>query len=285
MTDLNLPQMLTTVESIARDAGQLLREAYHQPRHIDYKGAVNLVTETDRNTEELIVQTLGQTYPGIAIQAEEGSATGGTTELIWWIDPLDGTNNFAHGFPVFAISIALCDGSTPLLGVVYDPMHDELFSAASGQGATLNGEPIQVGQPAELVQGLLATGFSYDRQEAEDNNLIALSRFLRTAQGIRRAGAAALDLAYVACGRLDGYWEMKLHPWDVAAGILLVREAGGIVTGYAGQPDDDYLITARSIVASNGKFHGAMLGILSGVYDFAPDGSFVLKEHYRNLNL
>ena len=285
MTDLNLPQMLTTVESIARDAGKLLHEAYHQPRHIDFKGTVNLVTETDRNTEKVIVETLRQVYPDIAIQAEEGSAAQGSSDLIWQIDPLDGTNNFAHGFPAFAVSIALYDGSTPLLGVVYDPMRDELFSAVTGQGATLNGQPIHVGQPTELVHGLLATGFSYDRQEVEDNNVVALSRFLRTAQGIRRAGAAALDLAYVACGRLDGYWEMKLHPWDVAAGLLLVCEAGGTVTGYAGQPNDDYLITARSIVASNGKIHDAMLSVLSDVYDFAPDGSFVLKEQYRNLNL
>jgi myo-inositol-1(or 4)-monophosphatase len=285
MINLNLNDILKTIEAVARDAGGMLHTAYYQPRQIDYKGEVNLVTQTDRDTEKAIVEALRAQYPDIAIQAEEGSAEVGADNLIWLIDPLDGTNNFVHGFPVFVVSIALYDGSEPLAGVVYDPLGNEMFSAARGQGAMLNGEAIQVAGASDLVHSLLATGFAYDRHEAIDNNIIALSRFLRTAQGIRRAGAAALDLAYVACGRLDGYWEMTLHPWDIAAGLLLVREAGGIVTTYAGQPDDDSLIRAGSIVASNRQIHPAMLDVLAGVYDFAPDGCFTLKAKYRNLNL
>jgi myo-inositol-1(or 4)-monophosphatase len=267
---------------VARDAGRLLHTAYHQPRQIDYKGEVNLVTQTDLDTEKTIVEALRAQYPDIAIQAEEGSAEQGTDNLIWLIDPLDGTNNFAHGFPVFVVSIALYDGSQPLLGVVYDPLRDEMFSAIKGQGAMLNSGPIRVAGPTDLVHSLLATGFAYDRQEAADNNIVALSRFLRTAQGIRRAGAAALDLAYVACGRLDGYWEMALHPWDIAAGRLLVTEAGGTVTTYAGQNDDETVSRAESIVAANENVHPAMLDVLASVYDFAPDGSFTLNDRYRD---
>lgn len=285
MTNLNLTDMLKTVEAVARDAGSLLHTAYYQPRQIHYKGEVNLVTQTDLDTEKTIVEALRGQYPDIAIQAEEGSAEQGTDNLIWLIDPLDGTTNFAHGYPVFVVSIALYDDSMPLLSVVYDPMQDELFSAAKGSGATLNGDPIQVGGAGDLMHSLVATGFAYDRHEAADNNIIAVSRFLRTTQGIRRGGAAALDLAYVACGRLDGFWEMKLHPWDIAAGRLLVTEAGGIVTTYAGQPDDDKVSQAKSIVAANGPVHRAMLDVLASVYDFTPDGSFTLKKRYRDLAL
>ena len=267
--DLN--EVLTTVEQIARQAGDVLREAYYQPRHVDHKGAVNLVTQTDRDAEALIVAALREHFPDTAILAEEGGVIDGKDNgQLWLIDPLDGTNNFAHGFPVFAVSIALREGADVLLGVVYDPLHDECFSAVRGQGATLNGEPIHVSGASDLQQGLLATGFPYDRQTADDNNSDALALFLRRAQGIRRAGAAAIDMVWVACGRLDGYWEMRLYPWDIAAGLLIVREAGGRVTDYQGNSDNAALLTGRAMVASNGLIHDEMLAVLGTLYDDIP---------------
>lgn len=262
----DLVGILKTAESIARSAGSSLREAYSQPRQIEYKGAVNLVTQADRASEHLIVSALREAFPAHAIVAEEGSENGGKSGLTWLVDPLDGTTNFAHGFPVFAVSMALRDADHILAGIVYDPMRDECFAAAKGHGATLNGAPLHVSSIPGMGQCLLATGFPYDRQTAEDNNLAALGVFIRRCQGIRRAGAAALDMAYVACGRLDGYWEMRVQPWDVGAGVLIVREAGGKVTSYWGQEQDDALLVGGKIVASNGLIHGEMLTTLEQIY-------------------
>lgn len=261
-----LTHILKSAESIARSAGGLLKAAYHQPRQITHKGAVNLVTQADQDAEAFIVRRLSEQFPDHAILAEEGGRREGNAGLTWLIDPLDGTTNFAHAFPVFAVSIALHDHTGPLVGVVYDPLRDECFTAASGQGAWLNGQPIHVSAAAGLREALLATGFPYNRHTAEDNNTAAFSKFIRLAQGVRRAGAAALDLCYVACGRLDGYWEMLLYPWDVAAGILIVREAGGQVTSYRGSPDDPDLLEGKHLIASNGLIHQEMFAILQTIY-------------------
>ncbi|RLC65301.1 MAG: inositol monophosphatase, partial [Chloroflexi bacterium] len=178
---------------------------------------------------------------------------------IWLIDPLDGTNNFAHAFPHVAVSLALLEGKRPVVGVSYDPLREEVFAAVAGGGATLNGQPIHVSDVAALADAFLATGFPYDRRTAPDNNTRRLDHFLRRSQGVRRAGAAVLDLAYVACGRFDGFWEIRLQPWDVAAGVLLVQEAGGKTTDFAGRPD---CISGATIVASNGRIHDPMLRVI-----------------------
>lgn len=263
---LDLAGILKVAEPIARSAGAGLREAYSQPRQIEYKGAVDLITQADRASERCIVSALREAFPAHAVVAEEGSRFGSRSGLTWLIDPLDGTTNFAHGFPVFAVSMALRDDRQVLVGIVYDPMRDECFAAAKSHGATLNGEPIHVSAVPEMSRGLLATGFPYDRQTAEDNNTTALGVFIRRCQGIRRAGAAAIDMAYVACGRLDGYWEMRVQPWDVGAGLLMVREAGGRVTSYVGDEQDVALLVRGKIAASNGLIHREMLTTLQEIY-------------------
>lgn len=267
---LDLHAALRRSEVIARRAGELLRAQYSQPRQIEYKGAVNLVTQADHAAEELIISSLAEEFPDHAVVAEEGREITADSGLTWLVDPLDGTTNFAHGFPVFAVSLALRDPEGILLGVVYDPLRDECFTAARGQGAHLNEAPIHVSATPELGQALLATGFPYDRQTAEDNNVAAFGVFLRRSQGIRRAGAAALDLAYTACGRLDGFWEMRLKPWDMGAGLLMVREAGGRVSTYDGDDRDDTIMQTARIVASNGLIHAGMLSTLHEIY---PDAS------------
>ncbi|GAB4473887.1 MAG: inositol monophosphatase family protein [Anaerolineae bacterium] len=269
---LALNTIRDTAAAIARSAGALLRDAYDQPRQIDYKGTVDLVTQADRAAEETILTALRREFPQHAILAEESGQIVPLTPsqdgagLVWLIDPLDGTTNFAHAFPVFAVSIALRDAAGPLVGIIYDPLRDECFSAVRGQGAALNGEPIRVSSVDQLQRSLLATGFPYDRHTAEDNNTAALGVFLRRAQGIRRAGAAAIDLAYVACGRLDGYWEMRLHPWDLAAGVLIVREAGGRITGYRAAAPEEEILSGAQVVASNGLIHEEMLAALATLY-------------------
>jgi myo-inositol-1(or 4)-monophosphatase len=263
---LDLIDVLEITEAIARSAGSSLHGAYSQPHQIEYKGVVNLVTQADRASEQYIVSALREAFPSHAVVAEEGSEIGDQSGLTWLIDPLDGTTNFAHGFPVFAVSMALRDAQQVLAGIIYDPMRDECFAAAKGHGATLNGKPIHVSVVPEMGHGLLATGFPYDRQTAEDNNVTALGIFIRRCQGIRRAGAAALDLAYVACGRLDGYWEMRVQPWDVGAGVLIVREAGGMATSYWGEEQDGILLAGGKIVASNGLIHHEMLATIDEIY-------------------
>jgi myo-inositol-1(or 4)-monophosphatase len=269
MTDStpNPNTLLKAAAVIARSAGELLKEAYYQPREIDTKSStIDLVTQADRASEAMILSALKERFPDHNILAEESSPTTAGAGLTWIIDPLDGTTNFAHGFPVFAVSIALWDEQGPLLGVVYDPLREECFAAIRGQGATLNDEPIHVSGVKNLNEALLATGFPYDRHTAEDNNVASFGAFIRKAQGVRRAGSAALDQCYVACGRLDGFWEMRLHAWDVAAGILIVREAGGKVTDYQGNEKSEPLQRGEQIVASNGLIHSNMLETLRDVY-------------------
>jgi myo-inositol-1(or 4)-monophosphatase len=256
-------------ERVAREAvaaaGARLREAWRESKTVEYKGAIDLVTEADREIEKLVVDRLRWEFPQHVIVAEEASS-GRKLErppgdsLAWYLDPLDGTTNFAHGYPQFAVSLALARGAEPLLGIVYDPTRDETFFARRGEGASLNGDPIHVSTVNDLDKALLATGFPYDRRERADFYLAFLGDFLRRAQGVRRLGSAALDLCALACGRFDGFWELKLKPWDTAAGALIVQEAGGKVSDFHGAPFDLY---GEQILASNGRIHEAMANVLT----------------------
>lgn len=242
-------------------AGKYLRRRIHGAGQVNYKGVVNLVTDCDRYSQKIIISILRRAFPNHGFLAEEDfHDVVGKEAYRWLIDPLDGTTNYAHGFPIFCISIALEKDGEILIGVVYDPMRDELFQAAKGHGARLNGRKIRVSTISSLNHSLLATGFPYDLRESPVNNLVHFENFLFCVQAIRRCGAAALDLAYVACGRFDGFWELKLNPWDIAAGSLLVTEAGGLVTDFRGEKLD---LAAGEIVASNGLIHSSMINILA----------------------
>jgi myo-inositol-1(or 4)-monophosphatase len=242
----------------ARQAGAIVREGYGEAVHVTHKGAIDLVTETDKRSEAAILATLRGAFPGHAINSEESGRAAGD-EYEWLVDPLDGTTNFAHKFPVFSTSIALTFQRRLIVGVVYDPLRDELFSAEAGQGARLNGAPIHVSDTSALGLALLSTGFPYDVRTNSNNNLAEFTRFQLAAQGVRRTGSAALDCSWVAAGHLDGFWELRLNPWDVGAGALIAREAGGRVSTYSG--DEDFL-GKDSIVASNGVLHEDMLNVL-----------------------
>ena len=247
----------------ARAAGHLLRGELLGARRVSYKGSpTNLVTEMDARAETLIVERLHARFPDDAILAEERGTEAGRSGRRWIIDPLDGTTNYAHGLPIFAVSIALEAEGQVRLGVVYDPNLDELFVAEQGAGASLNDAPLAVSSTAILDESLLATGFPYDVRETPDNNLNEYAAFCLRARGVRRMGSAVIYLAYVAAGRLDGYWELRLGPWDVAAGALLVEEAGGRVTDLKGGALD---LDAPAVVATNGRIHEAMLAILQSV--------------------
>jgi myo-inositol-1(or 4)-monophosphatase len=213
----------------------------------------DLVTAADKAAEQLILSFLQRHFPQHAILAEESGKQGNQdNEFLWVIDPLDGTTNYAHQYPAFAVSIGLLIQGQPKVGVIYNPIHDELFRAASGLGATRNRRPIHVSSTTELSKSLLATGFAYDRRETPDNNYAEFTYLTHLTQGVRRSGAASLDLAYVACGRIDGYWERGLAPWDITAGIILLEEAGGKVTAYDGTP---VKIDSGRILATNHHIH------------------------------
>lgn len=253
-----------TVE-IARGAGGRLREHFSKPQQIDHKGDVDLVTEADTDTEKYIVDALKEAFPKYSIIGEEGGAYspgGGASDYYWYVDPLDGTTNFAHRLPQFSVSIALAGiDRRPVLGVVYNPIMDEMFTAYQDGGAHLNNVAIKVSQVNELSNALIATGFPYDRRTSAENNLKEFEAMLKRAQGMRRLGSAALDLAFVACGRLDGYWEQKLHLWDCLAGIILVTEAGGQITDFRG--GDSHVYEQRpQVLASNGHIHDAIRSAL-----------------------
>ncbi len=248
------------IVTLAADAGRLLKDRFHTKHTVAYKGTIDLVTEADRLSEDLIVNRIARAYPQHDIVAEESSATAKKSEYRWIVDPLDGTTNYAHGFPVFCVSIALEIRGKVELGVVYNPMLDEMFVAERGRGAVLNNVAITVSHEQELVRSLLATGFPYDISVSSDNNLDRFARMARRAQAIRRAGAAALDMAYLAAGRFDGFWELKLKPWDTAAGWLLVTEAGGEVTDLFGGP---YHLLSPHVLASNGIIHAQMRDVLN----------------------
>ncbi len=247
----------------ARSAGKLLREALGGTRRISYKGhPTNLVTEMDRRAETLIMDRLRQAFPDHAILGEEGGARAGQSEYRWLIDPLDGTTNYAHGLPVFSVSIALERAGQVELGVAYDPNLDELFVAQRGAGATLNGEPIHVSETTALGESLLATGFPYDIRTTAESNLPEYAALSLRSRAVRRLGSAVLDLCYVAAGRFDGFWELSLGPWDMAAGGLAVLEAGGRVTNVRGGP---WRLDGPGALATNGLVHGAILEVLEAV--------------------
>lgn len=237
-------------ETVAQEAGELLLRASALPLEIREKGAVDLVTNADRASEALILRRIAAAYPDHDVLAEESAegAVRRASRPLWIVDPLDGTTNFAHGLPIWSVSIACVVDGQPVVGVVHDPSRAECFVAARGEGATRNGEPVRVSTRGTLREALLVTGFPYDVQTDEVDNLDHFARLLRTTRGVRRLGSAAIDLAYVACGRFDGFWELKLHAWDVAAGVLLVQEAGGAVADFDEGPLD---LFAGEIVAAN----------------------------------
>jgi myo-inositol-1(or 4)-monophosphatase len=256
-------------------AGERLRAGWGEHKVIEHKSAIDIVTDTDRAVETLVTEHLRRAFPDHLIVAEEASAGLTLTppphnRYVWYLDPLDGTTNFAHAFPQFALSLALARAGETLLGIVHDPLRDETFCARRGCGATLNGQSIRVSGVTDLEQALLGTGFPYDRRDHLAFYLGFLADFMVRAQGVRRVGSAALDLCYVACGRLDGFWEWKLKPWDTAAGALIVAEAGGTVTDFRGGPFDSY---GPQTLASNGGLHEAMMRLLSARLASTPEGA------------
>jgi myo-inositol-1(or 4)-monophosphatase len=249
---------------VVTEAGEIMFRAWGEAKTIEHKGTLDLVTATDREVEAFVVDRLGRAFPDHVFVAEEASA--GTVpqrppadKYAWYLDPVDGTTNFAHSYPQFALSLALARGDELQLGIVYEPTRREMFVARRGGGATLNDTPIHVSAVGDIGQALLGTGFPYDRREHIDFYLGFLADFMCCAQGVRRAGAASLDLCYIACGRLDGFWEWKLSPWDTAAGCLIVREAGGMVTDFNGGAFDPF---GQQTLASNGRIHQPMVNVL-----------------------
>lgn len=260
-----MPDVLEFASATARAAGQLLCQLYRQHHSVHLKSSdIDVVTEADIASEQLIVDAIRREFPGHGIFSEEGlgdvHALVADSAPVWLVDPLDGTVNYAHGYPLWGVSLALSENGQILAAVTFDPLRDEIFSAQQGKGAWCNGEQIQVSGVAELRQALAATGFAYKRATLVDNNLAEFSAVMPRVQGVRRAGAAVLDLAHLADGRLDGYWEMHLRPWDWAAGWLLVEEAGGKVTDMRGEP---WSLASTDIVASNGLLHAELLARLA----------------------
>ncbi len=258
-----LAKLSSLAVEIALEAGALQRRRFSEPRTIETKSSsIDLVTDIDRASEQRIVERIRDARPRDGILSEEaGNLSDGSTGWRWVIDPLDGTTNYAHGVPHFAVSVGLDRDGERQVGVVYDPMQNECFAATRGLGTTLNGSPVHVSGESQLGRALLATGFAYDVHETEHlENLDYFGRFLRVARGIRRPGSAALDLAYVAVGRFDGFWEMHLSPWDVAAGLLLISEAGGAISDFEGGPAP---ADGSRLVASNGALHPTLLAVLA----------------------
>lgn len=252
---------LGTAWDAANAAGEIIRASWQQPKTVDYKGAIDLVTSVDKECESKIVETIRSSYSDHSILAEEETDhEGARPEYRWIIDPLDGTTNFAHGYPQFSVSIALEHNGQVILGLVYDPLRRECFRAVKDHSATLNGAPIRTSQVDELDKALLATGFPYDHRERVDYYLSFFRSFLARCQGIRRGGSAALDLCYLASGRIDGFWELKLKPWDTAAGALIVTEAGGKLSNFSGE---GFSIWGNETLASNGVIHDEMLAVLT----------------------
>ncbi len=257
---MNLVDALKFATETAQAAGALLRDYYQRGVTAEYKGDIDLVTEADRASETLILDRIRTTYPDHAILAEESGADTQVSPYRWIVDPLDGTTNFAHGFPAFSVTLALLVDDVLELGVTYDPLRDELFTAQRGQGARLNGRVIHVSSTPLLDRALLCTGFPYDRRTNSLDNTRQFVDFLKSSQAVLRVGSAALDLANVACGRLDGFWEFRLSAWDMAAGVLLVNEAGGQTSEPDGSPIRQW---SGRVVASNGLFHGEMIDVLA----------------------
>ena len=242
-----------------KESGQIQREWLARDKKIELKGEINLVTEVDKRCESRIIDIIKEAFPEHNILTEETPMPEGSSPYRWIIDPLDGTTNYAHGYPCFCTSVALELEGEICLGAIYDPLLDELFTAQQGKGAFLNGERISVSTTERLTNALICTGFPYDLRESPVNNVDHFNNFIMEARAVRRDGSAALDLCYVAAGRFDGFWELKLYAWDVAAGKLLVEEAGGLVTDFGGGALDIY---GQEILASNGRIHEEMTTVL-----------------------
>ena len=255
---------LDDIESLARGAGEILRAGFGQRHQVRYKGEIDLVTEADHASEEFLLNEIRRRFPDHQVVSEESDGIAGAECCQWIIDPLDGTVNYAHGVPIFSVSIAYREDNLMRLGVVYDPMQEECFSAERGRGSFMNGRPLHVSQAQVLVRSLLVTGFSYDIRTNPRNNLDYYATFSLCSQGVRRLGSAALDLSYVAAGRFDGYWELEIKPWDIAAGGLIAEQAGAMVTDVLGRPD--YLKPPCSILATTPGIHAEMVSILNNVH-------------------
>jgi myo-inositol-1(or 4)-monophosphatase len=257
---MDTEKYLEEARFIARKAGKMLKENIDTSAEVQFKGLVDLVTDFDNRAQKMIFEYLSDRFPDHDFLGEEDLKQERGREFRWIIDPLDGTTNYAHGFPIFCVSIALEQEGDVLMGVVYDPMRDEMFSAVKDEGARLDGKALHVSRVDDLNKSLVATGFPYDIRESEVNNIDHFNHFLVRVQAIRRCGSAAMDLCYIACGRFDGFWELKLHPWDVAAGALVVQEAGGRITDFQNR---EFSVFGSEILATNGLIHDQMVEVLS----------------------
>ncbi len=257
---MKIENCLKVAVDAAREAGQMLRENLNVTREIRYKGDVDLVTNFDRQSQKMIFKHLSAYFPEHDFIAEEGLEHRMGGNFRWIFDPLDGTTNYAHRFPVFTVSIALEWKEQVVAGVVYDPMREEVFTGLRGEGASLNGKRIKVSDTEDLDKSLVATGFPYDLRESRNNNIAHFNNFLLRVQAIRRCGSAAMDLCYVACGRFDGFWELKLKPWDVAAAALILEEAGGRISDFR---NGEFNIYQQETLGSNGLIHQQMVKVLA----------------------
>jgi myo-inositol-1(or 4)-monophosphatase len=251
---------LTDLEVLARAAGGILRTGYQREHEISYKGIIDLVTEVDHQSEAYLLGEIQRRFPESHIVTEESGVIEGNREAIWYVDPLDGTVNYAHNIPIFCVSIAFALNGATHLAAVYEPMRDEMFTAERGKGAFLNGRPIKPSAAADLQHSLLVTGFPYDAWNTPQDNFANFARLGKLSQGVRRLGSAALDACYVAAGRLEGFWELSLKPWDVAAAGLIAEEAGAIVTNKDGLPD--YISAPQSIIAAAPGVHAHLMSAL-----------------------
>ncbi|MFZ3263837.1 MAG: inositol monophosphatase family protein [Terriglobales bacterium] len=280
MTSSQSPELLSTMQAIAREAGSLLMEHFRRHVKIEYKGSADLVTIADRQSEALILERIRHDFPAHDVMGEEGTRIETGSDYKWYVDPLDGTTNFAHGYPVFCVSLAVEYRGARVAGVVYDPTRDEMFIAETKSGAWLNNQPMRVSSTAALAECLVATGFPSQKRH-KNPNIYFYHHLTLHSHGVRRAGSAALDLCNVAAGRFDGFWEFNLNPWDTAAGVLIVEEAGGRVTDFSGGP---FQIASRETLASNGLVHDALLAEFQSVFsgkalEELPDPAVYAKEH------
>ncbi|MFH1886771.1 MAG: inositol monophosphatase family protein [Pseudomonadota bacterium] len=257
---MDLEPVRHTALAAAREAGALLLDRLGRARVVKMKGAIDLVTEADLASEKIILETISRAFPDHAILAEEKGARAGKSPYTWIVDPLDGTTNYSHGLPLFAISIALALETDILFGLVYNPASGELFTAEKGKGAFLNGRSIRVSNQGEISGSLLVTGFPYNLATMMDELMGRFNRCLAASQGVRRLGSAALDLCFVACGRFEGFWEQNLHPWDTAAGIRIVEEAGGRVTTFG---LESFAPDKKEILATNGRIHELLSSVIT----------------------